>query len=136
MPIAALPTRSGRIIKRVVADVLDRVHQVAGNRRRRVRHRLPFLPFHFLQLDEPVRHRVEGVAELAEQSSVPMSARLEVALGDRLGRALKLKIGAMKRRPAPDADHDDQGQNDRDGGCAVASRSRASLVGCSTMTVS
>ena len=52
---------------RAVADVLNRMRQVvdqAGGDA--AEHRLPFLALDvFLQLDEPVGHRVEGVAELA-----------------------------------------------------------------------
>ena len=46
-------------------------------------HRLTLLPLDvFLQLDEPVGHRVERVAELAELvAGVDVDARLEIAGG-------------------------------------------------------
>ena len=88
---------------RAVADVLDRVGQVvdqAGGDA--AEHRLALLALDvLLQLDEPVGHRVERVAELAELvAGVDVDARVELAGGDGLGaRAAARRSASMKRRP-------------------------------------
>ena len=77
-----------------VADVLDRmrevVHQARGDA---AEHRVPLLALDvLLQLDEPIRHRVEGVAELAELvARADVDARIELAGGQSLGAALELE---------------------------------------------
>ena len=55
----------------------------------------------FLKLDEPVRHRVERVAELAEfVARADVDARVELAGGDALRAALQLAGSAlMNERP-------------------------------------
>ena len=69
---------------RAVADVLNRMREVVDEAGRdAAEHRLPLLPLDvFLQLDEAIGHRVEGVAELAELvACADVDARLELAGG-------------------------------------------------------
>ena len=77
---------------RAVADVLDRVREVvdeAGGDA--AEHRLALLALDvFLQLDEAIGHRVEGVAEIAELVAGRMATRVvELAGGDVLRAALE-----------------------------------------------
>ena len=101
-----------------VADVLDRVrqivHQAGGDA---AEHRLPFLlADFFLQLDQPVGHRVEGVAELPD-FVLPDSvdALVHAAVGDR-ARDARQREDALDEGSAPHpAEHDRAEQRQADG---------------------
>ena len=105
---------------RVVADVLHRVLQIVeepcGDP---AEHRLALLALDvLLQLTEPVRHRVERVAQFAEfVLRVDGDARLEQALGDGLGAALQRedRRDEVPAEQQAEADHDEERERDGDG---------------------
>ena len=117
---------------RAVADVLNGMREVVDQAGRdAAEHRLPLLALDvFLKLDEAVRHRVEGVAELAELvARADVDARLELAGGDSLRAALQLEDRVDERSPEEIADADHAQQRDRNGRHELASELRRGGVG-------
>ena len=102
---------------RAVADVLDRVREVVHEARGdAAEHRLALLALDvLLQLDEAIGHRVERVAEVRELVAGPdVHARVELAGGDGLGRALQRENRRDELAPEQVADRDHAEQRDRD----------------------
>src|SRR5205814_506132 len=87
-----------------VPDVLDRMRQIVDQPRRDAsEHRLAFLLSNvLLELDEPVRHGIERVAQLADLVvAAQRDARVELALGDR-PRDARQREDATDERAAPE----------------------------------
>ena len=94
-------------------------------------HRLPLLALDvFLQLDEPIGHRVEGVAELAELvARADVDARVELAGGQFLRAALELEDRVDERPSEDEADGDHAEQRDGDRRHELPAKLRGGGVG-------
>src|SRR5512138_821306 len=102
-----------------VADVLNRMRDVVDEADRDTPERsLPlFLADIFLQLDEPIRHVVEGVAELPELvGGRDGDSFVEIACGERACSASKGQDGVDEAATPEiaDSEHREQGESDGD----------------------